>query len=99
MNEVEQFNLYNLYQKTAKQAVNDYYLRSSGEFPTLEELSHIMDLSASIMMTRDNFIIGGSFVRAVVDNDLAGAVYRADSTAGKHLPLFVHVLKFIHINQ
>ncbi len=96
MNEVDKFNLY---RETAKQAVNDYFLRSSGEFPTLEELSHIMDLSASIMMTRDNFIIGGSFVRAVVDNDLAGAVYMADSTAGKHLPLFVHVLKFIHINQ
>ena len=96
MNEVDKFNLY---RETAKQAVNDHYLRSAGEFPALEELSHIIDLSASVMMTRDNFVIGGSFVRAVVDNDLAGAVYRADSTAGRHLPLFVHVLKSVFIKQ
>ena len=48
---------------------------------------HIIDIIVSVMMTRDNVLQGGSFVQAVVANDLRGAVTRADSDCINHLKL------------
>lgn len=48
---------------------------------------HIIDIMISVMMTRDNVLQGGSFVQAVVANDLRGAVTRADSDCINHLKL------------
>jgi hypothetical protein len=46
---------------------------------------HIIQIMISVMMTRDNLIQGGSFVQAVVDNNLRKAVSRADAECMKHL--------------
>jgi hypothetical protein len=59
---------------------------------TEDEFSHVCDLASSVLLTRDGVMLGGSFVRAIVDNDLNGAVGRADATAIKALKAFV-VLK------
>jgi hypothetical protein len=69
----------------------DYYERvrefakEYNETPSI----HIIDVMASIMMTRDKFMMGGSFVQSVVNNDLYGAINRADSECLKHLNLIV----------
>jgi hypothetical protein len=39
-------------------------------------------------MTRDKVMMGGSFVQAVVDNNLREAINRADDTCIKYLKFF-----------
>lgn len=51
---------------------------------------HITSIIASVMMTRDKTgIQGGGFVQAVVNNDLFGAISRADITCQKHIKVIV----------
>ena len=58
---------------------------------TPENISHIIQVGASVMMTRDNFLQGGSFVQAVVNNDLQGAVNRADAVIRTSLVFMVYL--------
>jgi len=46
---------------------------------------HIIDVMISVMMTRDNVLQGGSFVQAIVGNNLREAISRADDDCGKNL--------------
>lgn len=55
------------------------------------ERRHIVDIAASIIMTRDNLLQGGSFVQSVIDNKLDQAISRADSTCIKALKFFIMV--------
>lgn len=48
---------------------------------------HIIDIMVSIMMTRDKVMEGGSFVRAICNNDLRGSVNSADVDCINHLRL------------
>lgn len=51
---------------------------------------HIIDIMVSVMATRDKTsYAGGGFVQSVVNNDLFGAINRADSDCSKHLKLLV----------
>ena len=63
-----------------------------------EEENHIISLAASVMMTRDEVMMGGGFVQAIVDNDLSEAVNHADNTAIKGLKAFVMVKMWCHLN-
>jgi hypothetical protein len=45
----------------------------------------VVSLCQSVMMTRDEFIMGGGFVQAVVNNDLLRAVTNADPTSLQYL--------------
>ena len=47
--------------------------------------SHIIDICSSVMMTRDGVLFGGSFVQAVVDNDLTKALAYADTECRNNL--------------
>lgn len=69
----------------------DYYERVREFAKQYDETPsiHIIDVMASVMMTRDNFMMGGSFVQAVVDNDLYGAINRADRECLQNLKLIV----------
>ena len=58
---------------------------------TVKEFSHACDLAASVIMTRDNIMHGGSFVQAVIENNLDAAVSRADDTAIKVLHAMVSI--------
>lgn len=49
---------------------------------------HAIDVAASILMTRDNVLQGGSFAQAVVANNLREAISRADDTCVKYLKFF-----------
>jgi hypothetical protein len=74
MNEIEK------YHNQAREFAKEY-----GEEPTY----HIIDIMASVMMTRDGVMLGGSFVQCVIDNDLYGAINRADSECLRNLKLIV----------
>ena len=47
--------------------------------------THIIDICSSVMMTRDGVLNGGSFVQAIVDNNLTRALAYADSECREHL--------------
>jgi hypothetical protein len=81
-------NLHEIYQKKATE-----FAKSYGEEPS----SHIIDVMVSAMMTRDKIQQGGSFVEAVVNNDLANAVSRADSEVIKNLRIIVLAFRFAHL--
>lgn len=51
--------------------------------------NHIINIMVSIMMTRDNVLSGGSFVKAVVDNRLYEAINYADRECYDYLKLLV----------
>ena len=53
---------------------------------------HIIDIAASILMTRDNIRPGGNFAQAIVNNNLREAVGRADDECAAHLRFFVRVM-------
>lgn len=67
---------YNAYKDAVINFLNDYEETAS---------NHIIEVMISVMMSRDNLIQGGSFVQAVVDNDLRKAVSRADKECAAHL--------------
>lgn len=50
---------------------------------------HIIDIITSVIMTRTKAKIGGHFAQAVVNNDLKGAINRADSEVLENLVLIV----------
>lgn len=55
---------------------------------TTDELEHIIEIGTSILCTKWDLLEGGSFVRAVVDNDLMKAVGKADETNVKALKFY-----------
>lgn len=55
------------------------------------EDDHIINIGASVLMTRDGELQGGSFVQAVVSNNLQEAVSRADDKCIQHLRFFVGI--------
>ena len=60
---------------------------------------HIISIIASVMMTRDGQgYSGGSFVHAVVDNDLFQAISRADSECYQNLKVIVAANQYAHLN-
>jgi hypothetical protein len=61
------------------------------------EDSHIFSVVASVMMTRDKFQAGGSFVQAVVNNNLWEAINRADTECLKHIKVIVAAREYAHI--
>ena len=63
----------------------------------LNPSEHIIDVMASVMMTRDNVQQGGSFVQSVVKNDLFGAISRADSECLANIKIIVLANQFAHI--
>ena len=62
-----------------------------------EEVSeHIIDVMISAMMTRDDVLQGGSFVQAVVANDLKESISRADTDCGKNLRIITLCANFCY---
>lgn len=81
--------------KIQKQVV-EYCIRNRNHiigFDTMsdEDSDHIYNIAASVVMTRDNILSGGGFVKAIINNDLDAAITRADSVCIKAIALFVLV--------
>ena len=63
-----------------------------------ELTDHQDDIMISVMLHRDGIQMGGSFVEAIANNDLYGAVSRADSENIKNLKLITLCFKNNHIH-
>jgi hypothetical protein len=59
--------------------------------------THIVEVIVSVMMDRDGIMQGGGFVQAICNNDLRGAISRADEDCTKHLRVIAlaHPFAFI----
>ena len=80
--------------------MKDYYERVKEFAKEYNETpsNHITDIMASVMMTRDGFLKGGSFVESIVNNDLYGAISKGDMECLQHLKLIVATYRFCHLN-
>ena len=77
------------YKDRVQQEFNEWYRRAPMETLTEEEISHVTSVGVSVLQTRDGGIPGGSFVQAIVKNDLSGSYNRADSTNRKVIPFYI----------
>ena len=77
------------YKDKVKQEFETWYRRAPMETLTDEEISHVTSVGVSVLQTRDGGIPGGSFVQAIVKNDLSGSYNRADSTNRKVIPFYI----------
>lgn len=64
---------------------------------TEKDINHIIQVGASVMMTRDKFLQGGDFVQSVVNNNLQGAVNRADSVIRRSLVFMVYLNSHVRV--
>ena len=62
----------------------------------VEVSEHVIDVMISAMMTRDDVLQGGSFVQAVVANDLKESISRADTDCGKNLRIITLCANFCY---
>ena len=60
---------------------------------------HIIDVMISVMMTRDNVLQGGSFVQAVVANNLRESISRADAECSKQLRIITLCANFCYVDS
>lgn len=78
-----------------RDAVEKYLNRNKELVPihfylNTEDHAHIVDIGTSIMCTKwDIYPKGGGFVQAVCDNNLSGAINRADTVCRGSLSFFV----------
>jgi hypothetical protein len=80
------------YKDRVEQEFDQWYGSQMSVTLTEEEMNHVIDVGTSVLQTRDGGIPGGSFVQAIVKNDLSGSYNRADSTNRKVI-LFYIILK------
>ena len=85
------------YKDKVKQEFEDWYRRAPMETLTDEEISHVTSVGVSVLQTRDGGIPGGSFVQAIVKNDLSGSYNRADSTNRKVIPFYIYLKDHVTI--
>ena len=77
------------YVEAAKKHLHDYGTENYSD--------HIVDIIVSVMMDRDDVMQGGGFVQAICNNDLRGAISRADDDCINHLRVIAlaHPFAFI----
>lgn len=81
-------DIVNQYSLAAREFANENYVINP----------HIVNIIASVMMTRDGVgLKGGGFVQSVIDNDLYGAISKADAECYQHLKLIVAAKTNLHI--
>jgi len=64
-----------------------------------EVSEHIIDVIVSVMKTRDGVQQGGSFVQAIVDNDLYTALTRADDDCYNNIKIIAMASRNCYVNQ
>lgn len=65
----------------------------------IEVSDHILDVMASVMMTRDKVRQGGSFSQAVVNNDLFKAVSFADQEVMGNIRIIVLAYQYAYFHN
>ena len=64
-----------------------------------ETLNHYINLGASVLLTRDKIMSGGSFVQSIVDNKLYEAFANADNIAEKGIKFFAYLNQHIYLDE
>ena len=77
------------YKDRVQQEFDQWYSNQMRVTLTEEEMAHVKSIGVSVLQTRDGGLQGGSFVQAVVKNDLSGSYNRADSTNSKVIPFYI----------
>lgn len=80
--------------------IREKYWAKATEFAKsygVEASQHIIEVMASAMMTRDNVMQGGSFVQAVVKNNLAEAISTADAACLANIRIIVLAFRFARV--
>ena len=85
------------YKDRVKQEFDQWYGNQISVTLTEEEMNHVINIGTSVLQTRDGGIQGGSFVQAVVDNDLTRTYNRADSINRKVIPFYIILLNHVLI--
>lgn len=85
------------YKDRVKYEFDQWYGSQISVTLTEEERNHVINVGTSVLQTRDGGIPGGSFVQAVVKNDLSGSYNRADSTNKKVIPFYIILLNHVLI--
>jgi len=85
------------YKDRVKQEFDQWYGNQISVTLTEEEMNHVINVGVSVLQTRDGGIQGGSFIQAVVDNDLSRTYNRADSTNKKVIPFYIILLNHVLI--
>lgn len=84
------------------QQIRDDYRQAVIHFANryqVEVSDHIIDVMMSVMMTRDNVLQGGSFVQAVVANNLRESISRADAECSKQLRIITLCANFCYVDS
>ena len=84
------------------QQIRDDYRQAVIHFANryqVEVSDHIIDVMISVMMTRDNVLQGGSFVQAVVANNLRESISRADAECSKQLRIITLCANFCYVDS
>jgi hypothetical protein len=77
------------YKDRVQKVFDQWYGSQMSVTLTEEEINHVTSVGVSVLQTRDGGIPGGSFVQAIVKNDLSGSYTRADSTNRKVIPFYI----------
>lgn len=77
------------YKDRVQKEFDRWYTSQRSVTLTEEEMDHVKSVGVSVLQTRDGGIPGGSFVQAVVQNDLSGSYNRADSTNRRVIPFYI----------
>jgi hypothetical protein len=84
---------------TDRQLYSTAAINFANRYGYKEVTPHIIDVMVSIMMTKDNVQQGGSFVQAVIANDLHGAISAADSQCLNYIRLMSLTNQFCNIQN
>jgi hypothetical protein len=87
------------YYDAVKKAMDSFFNNEYRPAPIGEDAEHVHTIAASVMMTRDGVMFGGSFAHAVVENNLEAAVGRADTICLRNLAFFVYCKNHVHVNK
>ena len=60
---------------------------------------HVVDVMVSVLMTRDKIWVGGSFVQAVIENNLRQAVLGADDEIVNYIKHMVIARDNFHLDE
>ena len=97
----EKFVEQDFYQ-SARETVN--YFFEGFSYPTKSnfqdsEINHIVDIVASIYMTQYGYRQGGGFVQSILENKLAEAFSRADSTIVRAIRIMVYAKEYGQVKK
>ena len=79
------------YVKAAREHLHNYGVNDYSQ--------HIVDIIVSVMMHRDGIMRGGGFVEAICNNDLRGALARADDECKQYLRVIALAHPYAFIEQ